>query len=252
MSKKKIKITNPPKFGDNVYPEDDVELVGTYEEVEVDDDEETEEVQETEQVVEEQVEEEPVPEQKSIEELAREDLVNVKVPVEEEEPVEENMEPPYMLIPKEQESVISTHVYRVRLSWEKRDTQIYAGNDIEVARVEARKHEGYKIYQDDNGMMIEDPWVKFDTEPKEQTLHEKLKDEGFARFIHPGSGVSIVLKDRPVYRFPDDAHPFTKVTGTFYFYDGNVVKGRAKITRKYNGEKLKKPSDIFGYIDTRL
>ena len=37
MSKKKIKITNPPKFGDNAYPEDDVELVGTYEEVEVDD-----------------------------------------------------------------------------------------------------------------------------------------------------------------------------------------------------------------------
>ena len=78
MSKKKIKITNPPKFGDNVYPEDDVELVETYEEVEVDDDEE---VQGTEQVVEEQVEEESVPEQKSIEELAREDLVNVKVPV---------------------------------------------------------------------------------------------------------------------------------------------------------------------------
>ena len=248
MSKKKIKITNPPRFGDNVVPEDEVELEETYEEIEEDENDAEIEEEETQEEVQEETPDSF--DRKSIVELAQEAIADVKVPPEMEEPG--SMEPPYMLIPEQKEPIIQQHVYRVRLAWDKRDTQIYAGPSLEDARAEARKHEGYKIYQDDKGMMIEDPWVKFDTEPKEQTLKEKLKDEGFSRFIHPGAGESIVLTDRPVYRFPGDVHPFTKVTGTFYFYDSQTVKGRAKIVRKYNGEKFKKPTDIFGYIDTKL
>ena len=62
-------------------------------------------------------------------------------------------------IESEEEEQIS-HMYRVRLAWEKPDTQIFASPNYDAAKAKALEHEGYKIFIDDEGELFEDPWMK--------------------------------------------------------------------------------------------
>lgn len=134
------------------------------------------------------------------------------------------------------------HMYRVRLDWDKPMTQIFASPEYEKALEEAKKHEGYKIYIDDDGELFEDPWVK---EPQE-IIDTSIP--GVLRVIHPDPKNPIVLNNTPVYRNSINKTPFKYLSGIFYFYDSSIVNNRGKITVHKNIIKPD-PSLILGYID---
>lgn len=135
------------------------------------------------------------------------------------------------------------HMYRVRLEWDKPDTQIFSSPDLEAARVEAKSHDGYKIFVDDDGEMIEDPWAY---------RHEEstpVKDEPVP-VRHPIPGKSITLVDELLYRTAEDKVSCRKISGTFYYYDNSISCGKAKIMdQNYDFTKIRKnPNLILGYI----
>ena len=140
---------------------------------------------------------------------------------------------------------IIAHMYRVRLDWDKPDTQIFASPNYEAAKIKALEHEGYKIYIDDDGELFEDPWIK-----KEEVAPVIVETTipGVKEVIHPYQGKSIDLHDTPVYRNASDEMYFKQISGRFYFYDNTIVNGRAKITATQNMPK-KNPSYILGYIN---
>lgn len=148
----------------------------------------------------------------------------------------------------EQEETVEeqiSHMYRVRLAWEKPDTQIFASPDYEAAKTKALVHEGYKIYIDDDGELFEDPWMKKE-EVKPVTIPTPVP--GVKEVIHPYEGKIINLHDTPVYRNATDEMYFRCISGRFYFYDSTIVNGRAKITATQHMPK-KNPSYILGYIN---
>lgn len=135
------------------------------------------------------------------------------------------------------------HIYRVRLEWDKPDTQIFSSPDLEAARVEAKSHDGYKIFIDDDGEMVEDPWAYRNEEPA------PVKDEPIP-VRHPIPGKSVILVDELMYRTAEDKVSCRKISGTFYYYDNSVTCGKAKIMEQnYDFKKIRKdPSLILGYI----
>ena len=137
------------------------------------------------------------------------------------------------------------HIYRVRLDWNKHDTQIFASSNYDDALQEALKHEGYKIYIDEDGELFEDPWIKV-----EQNDQEPIQQESpFPKhLLHALKGELVKLNHTPVYRMALDKRPMLYLTGDFYFYDNTVVNGRGKITRYQNITKPD-PCLILGYID---
>lgn len=141
---------------------------------------------------------------------------------------------------------VEEHMYRVRLDWDRPDTQIFASTNYKDAKDEMMKHEGYKIYIDDDGELFEDYWSNFYSkkEPEED------KDPDVKNVIHPIPGKAVVLKNTPVFRKAIDKIPYFYITGEgFYFYDNSVVHGRAKITRVKSDKNLNNPLLIVGYID---
>ena len=71
----------------------------------------------------------------------------------------------------EKENKNNMDMYRVRLSWDNPDSQIYASAIYEDALKMAFKHEGYKVFINDNGEIFFDPWdrsviVEPDNTPK--------------------------------------------------------------------------------------
>lgn len=137
------------------------------------------------------------------------------------------------------------HVYRVRLDWERPDTQIYASTDYASAKDEAMKHEGYKIYIDDDGELFEDPWDGFYDEVEEPVE----SDPNVKSVVHPIPGKSVTLNNTPVFKKAIDKTPFCYLSGNFYFYDNTIVLGRAKITKVKNDRNPSDPHLILGYIN---
>ena len=136
------------------------------------------------------------------------------------------------------------HMYRVRLAWDKPDTQIFASPVYADALEQAKSHEGYKIYIDDDGELFEDPWA-----------NTKIKIEsnnipGIRSIIHPIAGKSIELKNELAYKNAIDKASFMSLTGTYYFYDSSIINNRAKITTHKN-LPVKDPKYILGYIKIR-
>lgn len=135
------------------------------------------------------------------------------------------------------------HMYRVRLDWEKPDTQIFASPIFEDAKKEALKHEGYKIYIDDDGILVDDPWAVVE-EVEEPTLPENIK-----AVIYPVPGKKIVLKNATLYRTAIEKASRRKISGTFVFHDRTLVDGRAKIITQQNYDKGNNVKDILGWIE---
>ncbi len=138
-----------------------------------------------------------------------------------------------------------SHMYRVRLEWEKPDTQIFASPNYDAAKTKALEHEGYKIFIDDEGELFEDPWMKKE-EVKPVAVPTAIP--GVKQVIQPYEGKVIDLHDTPVYRNATDEMYFRQISGRFYFYDSTIVNGRAKITATQHMPK-KNPSYILGYIN---
>ena len=134
-------------------------------------------------------------------------------------------------------------IYRVRISWDNPDTQIYASTIYEDALKEAMKHEGYKVFIGDDGEVFFDPWDK--SEIVDQDGNPITID-----IIKPKTGLEIILKKRAVYSDSKSMKPDKYVSGTFYFYDDGIYNRRAKITKVKGIENMKKdPVMIYGYIN---
>lgn len=140
--------------------------------------------------------------------------------------------------------IVEDHIYRVRLDWDRPDTQIFASPNYADCKEEAMKHEGYKIYIDDDGELFEDPWIGFYDKKDETPAYNGMKE-----VIHPIPGKVVILDNTPVFRKAIDKHPYCVLTGAFYFYDNTVVNDRAKITKVKNDKNPKDPSLILGYIN---
>lgn len=145
----------------------------------------------------------------------------------------------------EKENKINMNMYRVRLSWDNPDSQIYASAIYEDALKMAFKHEGYKVFINDNGEIFFDPWdrsviVEPDNTPKAIPV------------VKPETGKQLILNKRAVYKNTISSKPDRYVSGTFYFYDNIVYNGRAKITTVKGIETMKPdPNLIYGYINIR-
>lgn len=140
-----------------------------------------------------------------------------------------------------QKAFAEEHMYRVRLEWDKPDTQIFASPSYNDCREEALKHEGYKIFIDDDGELFDDPWIVEEVDEP---------DDGPKPIIHPIPGSSITLNNEPLYSTAIAKVPFAHLSCTVQFYDNNVINGRAKVTVKYEANPKKRdPSTILGYIN---
>ena len=134
--------------------------------------------------------------------------------------------------------------YRVRLDWNKPNTQLIATRDPETAIKEASKHEGYRVYVGEDGEVYKDPWIKEEEPEIEDPNAIKTKST-----ILPTKGQRVILNNTPVYRNITDENPFRYFTGNnFYYYDSIIVNNRAKITI-YRDAKT--PDKILGYIDLK-
>lgn len=134
-------------------------------------------------------------------------------------------------------------MYRVRLDWDLPNTQIDATKILADARESAEKHPGYKVYEGDKGIMIYDPWEKKVIEEDNGSIKSK------SVFVsRPGD--IIKLENMPVYKNPSSTIPFVFLTGTYYFFDGKIINGCARITKSKDPNVLngKDPSKVIGFI----
>ena len=139
-------------------------------------------------------------------------------------------------------------IYRVRLSWDNDESQIFASPDSDLAIEEAKSHTGYKVFVGDDGELFNNPWEVV------ETTEEVSESNGVKDLIIPVAGRKIILKKEPVYDSPNSTSPIKYATGVFYFYDyGTYGKNgsRAKITENSNivNDKRRNPKMIYGYIN---
>lgn len=134
-------------------------------------------------------------------------------------------------------------MYRVRLSWNDAESQIAATKIIEDAKVAAESHTGYKVFVNEDGTVVYDPWEEGNKEESDEikTNH--------ATVLRAGDTVS--LSNTPVFRNADDKNPFIFLTGEFYYFDANPINGRIRITKSNDFVKVlngKDPSKVVGMI----
>lgn len=137
-----------------------------------------------------------------------------------------------------------SHMYRVRLDWEKPDTQIFSSPIYKDAKEVAGKHEGYKIYIDDDGVLFEDPWIKVEEEEKLPPKNPSIKS-----VIQPIPGKIIYLDDAGLYRTAIARVPYKYISGKFVFYDYTVSNGKAKIITEQNFKSGRSVDKILGWIN---
>lgn len=185
---------------------------------------------------EETVVEETTPE---VEEVSEEETVEEETPIEEKEAIEEQEEEvvlkPNLTVPA------MVTIYRVRLEWERPDTQIYATMDLDLAKEEASKHEGYIVFNGETGEVVYDPWEEKEPEPKPI----------FKEVTSPSHYRPVVLINTPVYRNAMDKKPFKYFSGKFYYFDNTVTNGRAKICTDPKYILRNQVAKILGYIDIK-
>ena len=144
----------------------------------------------------------------------------------------------------EEEINTPEHIYRVRLDWDKRDTQIFSSTSYEDCLAEAKKHEGYKIFIDD-GELFKDPWLNINTPV--QTIPEKTGPQPTICVV---TGQPITLENTPIYKNSTDKGSMMKLSGVFYFYDNGIINGRAKITKEKSFVQ-KDLRYVLGYINVK-
>lgn len=110
-------------------------------------------------------------------------------------------------------------LYRVRLTWDRAETQLIAAKNLNNAKEVAEKHSGYKVF-DEQGKIVYDPWKKED--PVEQDPINKV--------IIPTIGATVILDNIGVYRTSNDKTPFVFLSGKYYFYEDKTYNGRVRIT----------------------
>ena len=185
---------------------------------------------------EETIVEETTPE---VEEVSEEETVEEETPIEEKEAIEEQEEEvvlkPNLTVPA------MVTIYRVRLEWERPDTQIYATMDLDLAKEEASKHEGYIVFNGETGEVVYDPWEEKEPEPKPI----------FKEVTSPSHYRPVVLINTPVYRNAMDKKPFKYFSGKFYYFDNTVTNGRAKICTDPKYILRNQVAKILGYIDIK-
>lgn len=141
-------------------------------------------------------------------------------------------------------------MYRVRLSWDDSESQIFASPDKDSAIKEAMSHTGYKVFVGDDGELCADPWEVSEMEDV-ASENSSVKD-----LIIPVTGRKIILKKEPVYDSPYAKSPIKYATGVYYFYDYGTYgenDSRAKITENANilKDKRRSPKMIYGYINIK-
>ena len=145
---------------------------------------------------------------------------------------------------QEEEVVTEEVMYRVRLDWEKVDTQIFASPVLEDAIEEASAHEGYKVYNGNTGELVNDPWIVVEEEVVEKLPYKEITS--------PSHGRPVILDHTAVYRTTKDKKPFKYFSGQFYYYDNTVTNGRAKICKDLKTIKRKDVNKILGYIEVKV
>ena len=166
---------------------------------------------------------------------------NINEEIVEEETTEEVVEEPMV-----EEQPVSGIMYRVRLDWEKLDTQIFASINLDDAIEEASKHEGYKVYNGETGEVVCDPWEK-----KEEIVEEEI-DLPYRELTNPSHGRIVILDKTPVYKKATDRKPYKYFSGEFYYYDNTIVNDRAKICKDLKAIVRKDVTKILGYIDIKV
>lgn len=139
----------------------------------------------------------------------------------------------------------SSILYRVRLSWDKPESQLLTTKSSTDAIEEALKHPGYKVYKGDNGELYKDPWCMVDEQNDQEDSDIKIVDIDILQVGKP-----VVLNNTPVYKTASVANPFIFLSGTFYLYDAKNINGRTRISKTndlsiINGKQL---SAITGFI----
>lgn len=133
-------------------------------------------------------------------------------------------------------------IYRVRLEWERPDTQIFASQSAEDAVKEAEKHEGYIVFVGDDGEIYLDPWAKPEVEEVIDPDAIAVKD-----IVVPTAGSRVILDKTPIYKLSTGNKPFMYLSGNdFFYYNNEILNGRVRITKR---RYTKNPKDILGFIN---
>lgn len=137
----------------------------------------------------------------------------------------------------------SDPMYRVRLSWDRQDSQLVATKILEDAKDSAKRHTGYKVF-DNTGTIVFDPWAR-------ETPVEAVSNVQHVTVVRPGD--IVILDNTPVYRSYDDKNPFVFLTGKFYYYDSKISNDRARISKTNDTKYIngKDPSKIVGVIKVK-
>lgn len=132
--------------------------------------------------------------------------------------------------------------YRVRLDADAADSQILLTQNYQDAVEEAKKHTGFKVY-DENNKLVHDPWI--------QTINITSTQPGVKTVDIVSSGHVKMLNNTPVYRKATDKNPIKFLTGKYYFYDTRIINNRARITDTTDPKVIggKDPTKIVGFVD---
>lgn len=137
---------------------------------------------------------------------------------------------------EKKEEVTPPIIYRVRLSWEDQESQIFVSKDKNLAINEAKEHPGYKVFAGDDGEVVYDHILEIEPEKKD---------------IHFNPGKMITLTNCPLYKNYTDKSMVMRISGKFYMYNSHVNNGRIRISKTDDMNKLngKDISAILGCID---
>lgn len=120
---------------------------------------------------------------------------------------------------------ISDDLYRVRLDWDKPATQLFVSPILELAKIEAAKHVGYKVFNP-IGEVVADPWAK---DPEVDKPSPPNKPVSAVILIPKGL---VILNNTPIYRLSNSDSPFIFLTGRYIFHNVDIYNGRVRICKE--------------------
>lgn len=129
-------------------------------------------------------------------------------------------------------------LYRVRLEWDKPQTQLVASRSLNTAKDTAAEHSGYKVF-DEDGIVVYDPWTNANVETN--------NTPGTNKVIIPIIGGQVILSNTAVYRTSVDKVPFVFMSGTYYFYEDKIYNGRVRVT-KFKDCIGNCPNHVMGFV----
>lgn len=141
-------------------------------------------------------------------------------------------------------------VYRVRMYIDSGEhIQLLATQDLNEAKEEAAKHEGYKVYAEDDEL-IYNPWIKSNSE----NTNIVYESDGavIKQIVVVELGKEIPVDNTPLYRDAYDKNPMIFLReGPIYIFDTNIINNRVRVSktndlRYING---KDPLRVIGFIE---